>query len=447
MSFTVVIVGRPNVGKSTLFNRLAGRRQALVHDTPGVTRDRREGQAQLADLRFTVVDTAGLEDSRDESLSARTRAQTEEALKQADVALFLIDARAGVTPVDRHFSDWLRRRGVRVVLCANKSEGAAGEPGRLEAYALGLGEPLAISAEHGEGLADLYDALRPLIPEAAPPELEEAETGPLRLAIVGRPNVGKSTLVNRLLGEDRVVTGPEPGITRDAVTIPWSYQGTTVHLVDTAGLRRKSRVTEKLEVMSTADSLRTIRQAHVAILVIDAEELLSAQDLAIAELAVEEGRALVIAANKWDAVKDRSVALKDIRERVFTSLAQARGVPVISISGRTGQGVDRLMTAVLKAYETWNRRISTSKLNRWLEQTTENHSPPLAGRSRIRLRYMTQTKARPPTFVMFANKTKGLPESYIRYLANSLREAFDLPGVPIRIQLRASKNPFVKDDD
>ena len=446
MSLTVAIVGRPNVGKSTLFNRLVGKRLALIDDSPGLTRDRREGEARLGDLRFTAIDTAGLEEAPAEALEARMRAQTEHAVADADVALFLIDARAGVTPLDEHFADWLRGKGKPVIAVANKCESTAGQAGMLEVYGLGLGEPVAVSAEHGQGMDALYEALAPHAGDAAvdaPDETPgEAPERPLKLAIVGRPNVGKSTLVNRLLGEERVLTDTKAGITRDAVHIPWTYEGRAIGLVDTAGLRRKARVTDGPEALSGGDAVRALRFAEVVVLVLDAEAPLEKQDLTIARTTLEEGRALILAVNKWDLVKDREAAQRRIGDRLQTSLPQARGVPVVPLSALTGRGMGRLMPAVLKAHEAWNRRIPTGQLNRWLEEVCENHPPPLAAGRRIRLRYMTQAKARPPTFVIFASRPKGLPESYLRYLVNGLRETFDLPGVPLRIHLRKGKNPY-----
>ncbi len=447
MPAVVAIIGRPNVGKSTLFNRLVGRRTALVHPTPGVTRDRREGAAGLAGLGFTVVDTAGLEEAGGDTLDARIQSQTRRALADADVALLLIDARAGVTPLDRHFVDWARRSPTPVVLVANKCEGRAGQSGLLESYELGLGDPIPISAEHGEGMADLRDALAPYIADAdaAAAEVAEAEDdGPLRLAIVGRPNVGKSTLINRLIGDERVVTGPEPGVTRDAIAVEWRWRDQPIRLFDTAGLRRHARVHESLEHLSVGDSERAIRFAHVVVLMMDGAAVAERQDLTIARRVVEEGRALVIAVNKWDLVGDRRETLTKLEDRLERSLPQARGVPVIRLSALTGAGVERLMPAVAKVYELWNRCLATGPLNRWLEDTIARHPPPVVQGRRLRLRYITQVKARPPTFALFASRPKALPESYIRYLVNTLRDDFDLAAVPIRLLPRRGKNPYAE---
>jgi GTPase len=446
MSFTVAIVGRPNVGKSTLFNRLVGRRLALVDDSPGVTRDRREGAARLGDLAFTIVDTAGFAEARPETLSGRMRAQTESAIAQGDAVLFLIDARAGLTPVDRAFADLLRRSDKPIILVANKSEGAAGEAGALEAYALGLGEPVAISAEHGEGLSDLYDALRTALPEQTSPQRDDVapaqETArPIRVAVVGRPNSGKSTLVNRLLGEERLLTGPEAGITRDAIAVDVEWQGTPFRLYDTAGLRRRSRVQEKLEKLSVADALGAIRFAEVVVLLIDAEKPFEEQDLRIADLVEREGRALVLALNKSDLLARRPSAAK-LREQADHWLPQVQGVPIVAVSGLTGEGLDRLMKAVVDSHGVWNRRIATNALNRWLGEATASHPPPAVSGRRLKLNYMTQPKTRPPTFVLFCTRADAVPDAYRRYLVNGLRAAFDLPGTPIRLILREKENPF-----
>ena len=446
MSFTVAIIGRPNVGKSTLFNRLAGRPLALVDDTPGVTRDRREGEGHVADLAFRMIDTAGLEETAPETLAGRMRVQTESALAQADVALLVIDARAGLTPLDRHFARWLRRAGKPVVLVANKAEGRQAVAELDETYTLGLGDPVAISAQHGEGLGELYERLQPFAAETpadAEPGSAEPETErPLQLAVVGRPNVGKSTLVNRLIGDERMLTGPEPGITRDAIGIEWAWQGRPIRLVDTAGLRRRSRIEDRLERLSTGDTRRAIGLAGTVILVLDALQPLERQDLTIANHVAEEGRALVLALNKWDAVKEREAALKQVRERLGNTLPQLHGVALAPVSGLTGLGVQGLMRAVFAADMVWNRRVPTAALNRWLAAIQERHPPPLVGARRLRLRYMTQVNTRPPSFALFASKPGELPESYRRYLVNALRQDFELPGTPIRMMLRKGDNPY-----
>ncbi|HZB90693.1 MAG TPA: ribosome biogenesis GTPase Der [Stellaceae bacterium] len=443
MALTVAIIGRPNVGKSTLFNRLVGHRLALVDDTPGVTRDRREGEAALGDLRFRVIDTAGLDEAERGSLGARMQDQTARALADADVALLLIDARAGITPLDRHFADRLRRGKTPVLLVANKAEGQAGGSGIFEAFALGLGEPIAISAEHGDGLAELYAALAPFAASSEPTPSPAPER-PLQLAIIGRPNVGKSTLVNRLLGDERVLTGPEAGTTRDAIATLWQWQGRAVKLIDTAGLRRRPKVAEKLEKLSVADTLRAIRFAEVVVLVVDAMQGLEKQDLAIAQMVEDEGRALVLAVNKWDVVEEKQAALRRIKDRLETSLPQLQGLRFITLSALSGAGIAKLMPAVFESHATWNRRIPTPRLNRWLARVQEHHPPPLVAGRRLKLRYMAQANIRPPTFALFASKPGDLPESYRRYLINLLREDFDLPGVPIRMMLRKAKNPFVE---
>ena len=442
MAFTVAIVGRPNVGKSTLFNRLVGRRAALVAPTPGVTRDRREGWARIGPLRFRAIDTAGLEEAAPETVAGRMMAQTERALEEADAALLLIDGRAGVTPADEYFAKQLRRLQVPIVLAVNKCEGGAAEGGIAESYALGLGQPIPISAEHGEGLADLYDALSPFDSEV-PVELGADDV--LRLAIVGRPNVGKSTLLNRLVGEARVITGAEPGLTRDSIAVRWSYEGRSVELVDTAGLRRRARTVAALDKLSSRDAERALGQAAVVLVVLDASEPAGRQDMAIAARVADEGRAIVILHNKWDLVRNRTAARVAIRERLETALAQVKGVPVVTCSGLTGAGAEKIMPAVLAAFDTWNRRVPTAQLNRWLEGAVAHHPPPLAAGRRLKLRYITQVKARPPTFALFASKPTALPESYRRYLVNGIAAEFGLAGVPIRLLLRAGKNPYARE--
>ncbi len=447
MSFSVAVVGRPNVGKSTLFNRLVGRRSAIVDDTPGVTRDRHEGAARLGPLRFTVIDTGGLAEALPDSLEDRMQAQTERAVADADVTLLMIDGRAGVIPADRHFARALRRLGGPVVVVVNKCEGNAGDEGFFEAFELGFGDPVAISAEHGEGMSGLYEALSPLAPAGAdrprPPanSMDEA-LNPLHLAIAGRPNVGKSTLLNRLIGEERAITGPEPGITRDPVAVEWSHGGRRVRLVDTAGLRRRARVVEKLEKLSAGGAVRTIGRAEVVVLVLDAPVGIERQDLTIARRVIDEGRALVVAANKWDIVANRGATLARIQERLGNGLSQAKGVPVVTLSALLGDGVDKLMPAVSGAHHQWTRRVPTGQLNRWLETVVAAHPPPVVAKRRLKLRYVTQVKARPPTFAVFVSKPEALPASYRRYLENQLREAFGFAGVPIRLLLRAGKNPY-----
>lgn len=447
----VAIIGRPNVGKSTLFNRLTGKKLALVDDQPGVTRDRREADASLGGVPFRIIDTAGLEDVRDSSLEARMRKQSEQAVRDADVALFLIDAREGVTALDELVARDLRRQKTPIIMVANKAEGRAGITGIGEAHALGFGAPVAISAEHGEGLGDLFDALVPyILPDSAELEAESADddgegSGRIHVAIVGRPNAGKSTLLNALLGEERVITSPEAGTTRDAISVDFEYDGRPMRLVDTAGMRRRARVAERVEQMAVDDSLRAIRLAHVVVLVLDAEAVLDKQDLTIARWVLEEGRALVIAINKWDAVKDRKASLQRLSDRLQTSLPQVTGVPTVTISALRGQRLDALMDAVFKIYDVWNRRISTGQLNRWLEAMNSAHQPPLAQGRTNKLRYMTQVKARPPTFALFCSQPGELPDSYQRYLVNGLREPFGLVGVPIRLLLRGGgKNPYAE---
>lgn len=470
MSFTLAIVGRPNVGKSTLFNRLVGKRLALVDDQPGVTRDLREGEARLGDLRFTVVDTAGLEDATDDSLQGRMRRLTERAVDMADVCLFMIDARTGVTPIDEMFADILRKRSAHVLLAANKAEGSAADAGVIEAYGLGLGEPIRMSAEHNEGLNDLYAQLMPLADEFAKRaedhtpeievELDEDEdfdgdeeisrtpvpttAKPLQIAVVGRPNAGKSTLINKILGEERLLTGPEAGITRDAISLKMEWDGTPIRIFDTAGMRKKAKVQEKLEKLSVSDGLRAVKFAEVVVVLLDAEIPFEQQDLRIADLAEREGRAVVVAVNKWDVEEHKQEKLRDLKEAFTRLLPQLRGAPLVTVSAKTGRGLDRLHDAILRAYDVWNRRISTARLNRWLIGMLEQHPPPAPQGKRIKLRYMTQAKTRPPGFVVMCSHPDKMPESYSRYLVNGLREDFDMPGTPIRLTLRGQgdKNPY-----
>jgi len=441
---TVVIAGRPNVGKSTLFNKLAGRRSAIVSDTPGVTRDRKEAEALVRGKRIRLVDTAGLEEAAPDTLPGRMRASSEAAVAQADLIVFVVDARAGVTPADSHFAAWLRRQGRPVLLVANKAEGRVGASAALEAYSLGLGEPLAMSAEHGEGLSDLMSEIADRVP-AETGEDEDALNRPLKLAIVGRPNAGKSTLLNRLLGEERMITGPEPGLTRDAVAVQLSDAHGPIEIVDTAGLRRKARVDLPLEKMSVSASIEALKMAEVVVLCVDATEGLHEQDLQIARLIEREGRACVLALNKWDAVADRTATRRAISDRLETSMAQMKGIPVVNFSALTGFGVDKLLPAVRAVHDTWNSRVATGALNRWFEEVLERHAPPLVDGRRLKLRYITQAKARPPTFIAFGTRAEQMPEDYQRYMVNSLREKFELPGVPIRLLLRGTKNPYMDD--
>jgi GTPase len=444
MSFTVAIVGRPNVGKSTLFNRLVGANRALVDPTPGVTRDRISGQARLGHLSFTAVDTAGLDEGPPETLEGRLRQQTTAALAEADVALMLIDARTGLTALDRHFARWLRRASTPVILVANKCEGMAAESLASEAWGLGLGAPVPISAQNGEGLADLAEALAAHMP-ASPDEPRDAgEDTVLRMAIVGRPNVGKSSLINRLIADERLLTGPEPGLTRDAVAVAWQWQGRRIELVDTAGLRRRARIEPgALEQLSTRSALTALRQAEVVVLMVDASAPLEQQDVTIANRAAEAGRALVVAANKWDLVEEPQAALALLRERLESRLPHLKGIPCLPMSVRTGKNLDRLLPLVIGTHERWSRRIATGPLNRWLAEATAAHPPPMAKGRRVKIRYATQVSTRPPTFVLFVSQAGALPETYLRYLTNSLRDAFDLPGVPLRLRVRAGKNPYV----
>ena len=469
MGFTVAIIGRPNVGKSTLFNRLAGRKLALVDDTPGVTRDRRVHPARLYDLRFDVIDTAGLEDAAASSLEGRMRAQTETAIDEADLVLFLVDARVGLMPDDRTFADVVRRTGKPVVLVANKAEARGAQAGMLEAWELGLGEPIPISAEHGEGMPDLREAIIAAlgeerafagdeVPVAAAvdhvlvgedvddPDAETVPeydaTKPLRIAVVGRPNAGKSTLINTMLGEERLLTGPEAGITRDSISVDWDWRGRRIKLFDTAGMRRKARVQEKLEKLSVADGLRAIRFAEVVIIVLDATIPFEKQDLQIADLIIREGRAPVLAFNKWDLIENRQELLAELREKTGRLLPQVRGLQAVTVSAETGRGVDRLMEAVEQTHRVWNRRVPTGRLNRWLEGVLAHHPPPAVAGRRLKIKYITQVKTRPPGFVLSCSRPDAMPQSYVRYLVNGLRESFDMPGVPIRMALRAPDNPF-----
>mgnify|MGYP001014720169 CR=1 FL=1 len=481
MTVTVAIVGRPNVGKSTLFNRLVGRKIALVDDTPGVTRDRREAEGRIADLRFRVLDTAGYEDVTDGSLEDRMRRQTELAIREADVILFMIDARAGVVPLDQRFAQVLRKAGKPVHLVGNKAESGSAEAGLVEAFKLGFGEPIALSAEHGLGLSELYSIVSAAIDKAEERKAAEAAAGTaddldalpevdvditpdmlegegeeatlrwnprrhLNVAIVGRPNAGKSTLVNRMVGEDRVLVGPEAGITRDSILVPWEWQGRTVNLVDTAGIRRRSRVTGKLEKLAVGDSLRSIQYAEVVVLLLDATIPFEKQDLALADLVEREGRAMVIAVNKWDLIEDKGAALASLREACERLLPQLRGIPLVTLSGLTGRNIDKLMDAVFAIERSWNAHVSTARLNRWLAGMVEGHPPPAVSGRRLKLRYMTQAKTRPPSFIVFASRPDALPTSYQRYLVNGLREAFDMPGTPIRLWVRGGRNPYADKD-
>ncbi len=463
MTFTLAIVGRPNVGKSTLFNRLVGKKLALVDDQPGVTRDLREGAARLMDLRFTVLDSAGLEDAQDDSLQGRMRRLTERAVEMADVCLFLVDARAGVTPTDEVFADILRKKNANVILAANKAEGKAGQAGYLEAFSLGLGDPIQLSAEHGEGLDDLYDELRPLsdafeeraardAPDVDVEVTDEDDDAPrvptrakpLQIAVVGRPNAGKSTLINKIIGEERLLTGPEAGITRDAISVQQDWGGVPMRIFDTAGMRKKAKVEEKLEKLSVSDGLRAVKFAEVVVVLLDVEIPFEQQDLRIADLAEREGRAVVVAVNKWDLEDEKQEKLKELREAFGRLLPQLRGAPMVTVSAKTGRGLDRLQGAIMRAHEVWNRRVTTSQLNRWLTGMLEQHPPPAPGGRRIKMRYATQVKTRPPAFVVMTSFPDQVPASYTRYLVNGLREDFDMPGTPIRLTLRdqGEKNPY-----
>lgn len=453
MSVKIALIGRPNVGKSTLFNRLVGKRLAIVDDTPGVTRDRREGAAKLGDLDFTVIDTPGLEEAPEAALEGRMRLQSEAAIAEAAACLFLIDAKAGVTPLDHTFADFLRATGKPVILAANKSESRASESGVYDAYALGLGEPVPISAEHGEGMGDLYNALEPFLADQEPEDQDALEWDnplkPLRVAIVGRPNAGKSTLVNRIIGEDRLLTGPEAGITRDSISVEWTWNGRDrdwpVKLYDTAGMRKKAKVQTKLEKLSVADSLRAIQFAEVVVLLTDAETPLEKQDLQIADLTLREGRALVIAVNKWDLIEDREAAMRALQEQAARLLPQAPGVPIVALSALSGAGLGRLMPAVTGVYVDWNARVKTPDLNDWLQEAVSRHAPPAVSGQRIKLRYIAQTKTRPPTFVAQCTRADDLPQSYRRYLVNGIRDAFGIKAVPIRLILKKPDNPYAKE--
>ena len=452
MSFTFAIIGRPNVGKSTLFNRLVGQKLALVDDEPGVTRDRREGEGRLGDLEFTLIDTAGLDEGAKGSLTARMQEQTEVAIGLADALMFVFDARAGLTPNDRAFADFARRANKPVVLVANKSEGKHGELGAMESYALGLGDPIQISAEHGEGLSDLYDALRVLMPEPVEEEEfddddiietdEEIALRPIRVAIVGRPNAGKSTLINHLLGEERLLTSPEAGTTRDSISVEITWQGREFRVFDTAGIRRRSRIEEKLEKLSVADALRAVRFAEVVVLMMDAQNRFEEQDLRIADLIEREGRALVLAVNKWDLMEKKGNLISELRIDTDHLLPQVKGAPIVAVSGLMGEGIDRLMKAIEEAYAVWNKRVPTATLNRWFEQAVDANPPPAVSGRRLKLNYITQAKARPPSFILFCSRADAVPTSYLRYLTNSMREAFVLPGTPVRISLREKANPY-----
>jgi GTPase len=443
---TVAIVGRPNVGKSTLFNRLVGKRLALVDDRPGVTRDRREGEASLLGLDFRVIDTAGFEDEDPHTLPGRMRQQTEAAVREADAALFMVDAREGLTPLDEEIGRWLRAEATPVIVVANKAEGRASESGIFEAFRLGLGDPIALSAEHGEGVADLFEALQPFVErEAEGDEEEQGEGAPLSLAIVGRPNAGKSTLVNRMLGEERMITGPEAGITRDSISLAWQHDGRPVRLVDTAGLRKRAKVEDKLERLSVADTKRAIDYAEVVVLLLDATRGLEAQDLRIASQVIEEGRALIIALNKWDVAESASSLFNGVKAALAEGLAQLKDVPVLTVSAKTGKGIDTILNVAFELREAWSRRVPTGELNRWFEAAIEANPPPAPKGQRIKLRYITQVTSRPPTFVVFGNRTDELPESYRRYLVNALRRDLGLGAVPLRLSFRGRTNPFDRD--
>ncbi|HKX89857.1 MAG TPA: ribosome biogenesis GTPase Der [Sphingopyxis sp.] len=455
---TIAIVGRPNVGKSTLFNRLVGKRLALVDDQPGVTRDRREGDGKLLGLEFRIVDTAGFEDHDAATLPGRMRVQTEKAVREADAALFMIDGRAGVTPLDEEIARWLRSEDTPIILLVNKAEGKQGENGLMESYSLGFDNPIALSAEHGEGVVDLFDALRPIVEaydaaeaEALSPpvegeEDEDAPLGPMKLAIVGRPNAGKSTLINRMIGEDRLITGPEAGITRDSIRVDWQWEKDgevhEIQLFDTAGMRKRAKVVDKLEKLSVADALHAVDFAEVVVLLLDATKGLEAQDLRIADKVLQEGRALIVALNKWDIAEDPSSLFNGVRTALDDGLSQVKGVPVLSISGATGKGIDTLVRVAFEQREIWTNRVSTARLNRWFEGAVTANPPPAPGGKRIKLRYITQARTRPPTFVVFGSRTDALPGSYERYLVNGMRKELGFQGVPVRLNFRNSRNPY-----
>jgi GTPase len=455
MTLKIAIVGRPNVGKSTLFNRLAGKKLAIVDDQPGVTRDRRYAKGRIGDIELDLIDTAGFEDLKDQSLESRMREQTEKAIEEADVALFVVDAREGVTPLDRIFAEILRQRQKPVLMIANKAEGHAGAAGAEEAHALGFGPPLHLSAEHGEGMSELYESLEAyrqqfegdFVAEDDSDE-DDDETKPIRIAIIGRPNAGKSTLINKILGEDRLLVGPEAGITRDSISVNWMYEGREIRLVDTAGLRRKARVQEKLEKLSTADTIRAITFAEIVVLVMDEANAFETQDLQIADLVEREGRGLVYAISKWDLVEEPQSRLEEIKEIAERMLPQLRGTPLVTLSGATGRGVERLMPAILKNYRNWSAKVKTRDLNDWLALAIQRHPPPAVDGKRIKPKYIAQTKGRPPTFVLFAARAYAMPAHYQRYMINSIRESFDMPGVPIRLTVKANTgvNPYADND-
>ena len=464
MSFTLAIVGRPNVGKSTLFNRLVGKKIALVDDQPGVTRDLREGNGKLGDIKFTVIDTAGLEDARDQSLQGRMRALTEHAVEISDICLFMIDSRIGVTYMDQTLAAILRKNAKNILLVANKSEGSAGDSGTIEAWGLGLGEPISISAEHGEGMGDLLHALMPFADQFEDKIVASMETAevdipiddlgqfiggnfekkPLQIAVIGRPNAGKSTLINKILGQDRLLTGPEAGITRDAISLSFVWNGTSVKIFDTAGMRKKAKVQDKIEKLSVIDGLRAVKFAEIVVVLLDANIPFEQQDLRIADLAEREGRAVIIAVNKWDLERSKQQKLNDLREAFERLLPQLKGAPLVAISAKTGKGISQLNDAIMRAYKVWNSRISTAQLNQWLSAMLISHPPPAPNGRRIKLRYITQPKTRPPGFVVMCSNPDKVPKSYSRYLVNGLREDFNLPGTPIRMTLRsqAEKNPY-----